>query len=97
MNLPNLDPLLHSELRLKIMSILISVKKADFTYIKDKTEASAGNLSVQLKKLKKADYVKIEKSFSKNYPKTECIITPKGISAFEGYVKNIQEYLKKIN
>ncbi len=95
MKLPSLDPLLHSELRLKIISLLISVKNAEFKYIKEQTGASAGNISVQLNKLKDAGYIKVKKSFSNNYPKTDCRIIPKGVSAFEEYVKNIQSYLKK--
>ena len=53
-----LDPLLHSQLRLAIMSILLSVEEADFVYLKDKTESTAGNLSVQLDKLMSAVYIK---------------------------------------
>ena len=52
--LAELDPLIHSQLRLAIMSILLSVDEADFVYLKEKTESTAGNLSVQLDKLSKA-------------------------------------------
>ena len=51
-----LNPLLHSELRLGVMSILISVEEADFTYLKQETKATAGNLSVQIDKLSKAEF-----------------------------------------
>lgn len=88
-----LDPLLHNELRLAIMSLLISLEKADFPYIKEKTGASAGNLSVQVQKLKDADYIEVEKGFKDNYPQTTCTITPKGIEAFEQYVATIKQYL----
>jgi DNA-binding transcriptional ArsR family regulator len=90
-----LDPILHSQLRLAIVSILISVKEAEFTFIKEKTNATAGNLSVQIQKLKEAGYVDVQKKFKDNYPQTMCNITTKGLKAFESYVKNIQTYLQK--
>jgi predicted transcriptional regulator len=89
----DLDPVLHSQLRLAVVSLLISVKEADFSYLKDKTASTAGNLSVQLQKLKEAGYIEIEKSFRDNYPLTNCRITKQGIIAFEQYVKNLQSYL----
>ncbi|WP_298302355.1 transcriptional regulator [Hydrotalea sp.] len=88
-----LDPILHSQLRLAVMSLLITVQEADFSFIKEKTNATAGNLSVQIQKLKEAGYVEVEKKFSNNYPLTTCKITPKGIEAFDAYVKTLQEYL----
>lgn len=90
----DLDPILHSQLRLAVVSLLISVKEAEFTFIKEKTNATAGNLSVQLNKLKDAGYISIKKQFKDNYPQTLCSITPKGIDAFEQYVKDLQGYLK---
>ena len=89
----DLDPLLHSQLRLDIISILVSVKKAEFTYLKEQTKATAGNLSVQIQKLKEADYIEIEKSFKDNYPQTLCKITKTGLKAFEEYVKNLKQYI----
>lgn len=88
-----LDPILHSQLRLAIVSLLVSLKEADFTYLKEQTESTAGNLSVQLQKLKEAGYVQIEKSFKNNYPQTTCSITSKGIDAFDLYVKNLKQYI----
>jgi DNA-binding transcriptional ArsR family regulator len=88
-----LDPILHSQLRLAIVSLLIGLKEAEFTYIKEKTNATAGNLSVQLNKLKEAGYVEISKQFRDNYPLTSCKITAAGIHAFEQYVKDLQQYL----
>ena len=90
-----LDPLLHSELRLAIMSLLIGVKEAENSFIKEKTGATAGNISVQLQKLYEADYIVIEKSFKGNYPLTTCRITKKGIDAFEKYVEVLNAYIKK--
>lgn len=89
-----LDPILHSQLRLAVMSLLISVKEAEFTFIKEKTNSTAGNLSVQVQKLKDVGYVDVTKQFKDNYPLTTCKITPKGIAAFEAYVKALQEYLQ---
>ena len=80
-----LNPLLHSELRLGVMSILISVEEADFTYLKQETKATAGNLSVQIDKLSKAEYIEVIKTFKGKMPCTLCRITPKGIEAFEEY------------
>ena len=89
-----LDPILHSQLRLAIMSLLISVKEAEFIFIKEKTNATAGNLSVQVQKLKEAGYIEVVKEFKDNYPNTTCKITKRGITAFEDYVKALQEYLQ---
>jgi DNA-binding transcriptional ArsR family regulator len=89
-----LDPILHSQLRLAIMSLLISVKEAEFTFIREKTNATAGNLSVQVQKLKDAGYIEVNKQFKDNYPQTTCKVTPAGLKAFEDYVKALQEYLK---
>ena len=90
-----LDPILHSQLRLAVMSLLISVKEAEFTFLKEKTNATAGNLSVQIQKLKDAGYIEITKQFKDNYPQTLCKITQTGVRAFEQYVKNLQSYLGK--
>jgi DNA-binding transcriptional ArsR family regulator len=88
-----LDPILHSQLRLAVMSLLISVKEAEFTFLKEQTNATAGNLSVQIQKLKDAGYLDVVKQFKDNYPQTICKITPEGISAFEKYVENLKSYL----
>jgi len=89
----DLNPILHSQLRLAVVSILISVQEAEFTYLREKTEATAGNLSVQINKLKEAGYIDVFKTFKDNYPQTICKITPLGIQAFEEYVKDLQTYL----
>jgi len=89
----DLDPILHSQLRLAVMSLLISVKEAEFTFIKEKTRATAGNLSVQIQKLKDAGYIDVQKQFRDNYPMTTCKITKAGIKAFEEYVASLQDYL----
>ena len=89
-----LDPLLHSELRLAVMSLLISADEAEFPYIKEQTGATAGNLSVQVDKLSEAGYIEVEKIFKGKRPCTICRITPKGHQAFETYVKALKSYLK---
>ncbi len=92
--LADLDPLLHAQLRLGIMSILMSVESAEFTFLKEKTNSTAGNLSVQLDKLSEAGYINIEKSFKGKKPLTTCKITKKGIKAFEEYVNALKQYIK---
>ena len=89
-----LDPLLHSQLRLAIMSVLISVDRADFSYLREKTGATAGNLSVQIGKLKEAGYISVSKSFGESYPQTMCSITDLGRKKFEEYVSALGDYLK---
>ena len=96
-NFVELDPILHSQLRLAIMSLLISVKEADFTFIQEATNSTNGNLSVQISKLKEAEYIEVKKAFENNYPKTTCKITKKGIKAFEKYVQDIKNYLSPKN
>lgn len=90
-----LDPILHSQLRLAVMSLLISVKEAEFTFLREKTGSTAGNLSVQVQKLKDAGYIEVVKQFKDNYPQTICKVTKTGVSAFEKYVENLKSYLGK--
>jgi DNA-binding transcriptional ArsR family regulator len=89
----DLDPVLHSQLRLAIVSLLISLEEAEFTFLKEKTKATSGNLSVQLDKLKSEGYIEVTKSFRNNYPLTVCKITRKGIDAFEQYVVHLKSYI----
>lgn len=90
-----LNPLLHSELRLAVMSLLISVDEADFVYIRQQTKATAGNLSVQIDKLSTAGYVEVTKTFKGKIPCTVCRMTPKGVDAFEEYVEALKSYILK--
>lgn len=90
----SLDPLLHSQLRLAVMSLLIGVDSAEFVFIKEKTGATAGNLSVQLDKLSAAGYISVTKSFKGKKPLTTCSITKVGIRAFEEYVETLKTYIK---
>lgn len=90
-----LDPVLHNQLRLAVISLLVAVEEGDFNFLLEKTGATRGNLSVQLTKLKEAGYIAVTKSFKDNYPNTLCRITPQGLSAFEQYVKALKSYLDK--
>ena len=89
-----LDPLLHSELRLAVMSLLVELEEVDFVYLRENTQATAGNLSVQLDKLSAAGYILVEKTFEGKKPRTLCRITPVGLQAFESYVDALKSYLK---
>ncbi|MGB2404543.1 MAG: winged helix-turn-helix domain-containing protein [Flavobacteriaceae bacterium] len=89
----SLDPLLSSPLRLGAMSLLIKMKSSSFVQLKEELNATQGNLSVQLNKLKDAEYISIKKRFERNYPLTEVKITPIGIKAFESHVQNLKKYL----
>lgn len=91
----DLDPVLHSQVRLAIMSLLISVKSAEFSFLLENIKTTKGNLSFQITKLKEAQYIKIKKSFRGNYPLTTCEVTQKGIDAYEIYVNAVDEYFKE--
>lgn len=88
-----LNPLLHSQLRLAVMSILMNVEDADFVYLREKTESTAGNLSVQLDKLSTAGYISVEKGFVGKKTRTTCQITEQGRKAFEEYVEALKQYI----
>ena len=87
-----LDPLLHSQLRLAVISLLVSLVEADFVYLREKTSSTAGNLSVQLEKLSEAGYIEIEKGYSGKRPRTTCRITEVGRKALEDYVEALKSY-----
>lgn len=90
-----LDPLLHSELRLAVMSVLVDLEEADFVYLREATGATAGNLSVQIDKLTTAGYITVEKGFKGKKPQTTCRITQTGLQAFADYVDALKTYLNK--
>jgi DNA-binding MarR family transcriptional regulator len=89
----DLDPLLHSQLRLAIVSMLLTSEKVEFTHIKEETKAAAGNISLQIKKLQEAGYINVKKTFKNNYPNTMLSITEKGVKAFESYVNDLKKYI----
>ncbi|MGA2407174.1 MAG: transcriptional regulator [Bacteroidales bacterium] len=88
-----LDPILHSQLRLAIISLLVGIEVAEFTYIREQTGATAGNLSIQITRLKEAGYIEVTKKFRNNYPLTLCSITKLGRQKFSEYVKDLKDYL----
>ena len=88
-----LDPILHSQLRLSIVSTLMSVREADFNFIKETTGATSGNISIQIRKLQEAGYIRVKKSFRNNYPLTTLSLTKKGMEAFEAYVESLKSYI----
>jgi DNA-binding MarR family transcriptional regulator len=90
----DLDPVLHSQVRLAIVSILIGVEDVEFTYLREELNTTAGNLSFQIAKLNEVGYIKVSKGFKNNYPLTTLKLTAKGRRAFEDYVKSIRNYLK---
>jgi predicted transcriptional regulator len=89
----DLDPILHSQLRLAIISLLMAKSDVDFNQIKETTNATSGNISIQIKKLQDAGYIEVEKSFKNNYQNTSLKITKKGVKAFEDYVQSLKQYL----
>lgn len=91
----DLDPILHSQLRLGIVSLLVSEEKADFARIKEITKATSGNISVQIQKLETAGYITVKKSFKDNYPNTEVQLTKEGLLAFERYVEALKSYISR--
>lgn len=90
-----LDPLLHSQVRLAVISVLMGMESAEFAFLLECTQTTKGNLSFQLTKLKEAGYIEVHKSFRGNYPLTTCRITETGKKAFEEYVDSISAYLNK--
>jgi DNA-binding MarR family transcriptional regulator len=89
----DLDPVLHSQLRLAIVSLLMAVEEAEFSYLREQTGSTSGNLSVQITKLKEAGYINVTKKFRNNYPQTLCSITTLGKTRFGEYVSSLKEYL----
>ena len=87
-----LDPLLLSQLRLAVMSFLMVARESEFNVLKEKTGATAGNLSVQIGKLQEAGYIGVEKTYKNNYPLTICRITPQGVAAFEAFYVDLKAY-----
>ncbi len=89
----HLDPVIHSRIRLAVLSILISVKEASFSYLKEKIGTTDGNLSASLSKLEEARYISIKKAFKGKKPLTTCSVTEKGRNAFSAYLKALENYI----
>jgi DNA-binding MarR family transcriptional regulator len=90
-----LDDIIHSRIRLAIMSLLITVEEADFVFIKEKVKATDGNLSVHIKKLEDAGYVTVKKEFLDRKPRTVYSLNSKGRNAFEAYLEQLEKLIKK--
>lgn len=87
-----LEKLLFNPIRLKIISFLISVDSASFKKLIQVSGATKGNISIQIKKLHDAGFIKIKKKFEKNYPLTVCYITLKGKKSFEIFFQYLKSY-----
>jgi DNA-binding transcriptional ArsR family regulator len=90
----NLDPLLHSQVRLAIMTLLLQAESAEFSFLHENTGTTKGNLSFQISKLEEAGYIEVIKSFRKKYPLTTLKISEKGVDAYEKYIEAISNYFK---
>ena len=94
-NLTELDRLIHEPARLLIVTILSTVESADFLFLQRETELTKGNLSAHLSKLENAGYVNIEKTFKGKLPLTVCKLTEAGQKAFDGYRRQMQDFIAK--
>ena len=90
-----LDEIIHSRIRLAVMAVLISLDEVEFTFLREKVNATDGNLSTHLKKLEDAGYVAVNKSFEERKPVTRYLLTQKGRKAFEAYVERLEKLIKK--
>ena len=90
-----LDDIIHSRIRLAIMSVLISLDEADFKFLKEKVNTTDGNLSVHLKKLEEAGYINVKKEFVNRKPVSSYKLSEKGVDAFERYIKKLEDLIKK--
>jgi DNA-binding transcriptional ArsR family regulator len=90
-----LDPVIHSQVRLAVLSVLASAEEADFNFLKAAIGATDGNLSTHLAKLEEAGYVRIKKSFQGKKPLTTCRLTERGRTALSRYVEALEDYLPK--
>lgn len=91
-----IDPLIHAPTRLKIMAYLSIVESADFTFLMRQTGLTRGNLSVNLRKLEDAGYVRIKKEFVDRIPRTLIRLTEEGRQAIQIYRDNMQIVLNEL-
>jgi len=92
-DLPELDPIIHGKLRLAILSLLSSVDDAEFTWLRDKTNSTDGNIGAHLLKLEEAGYINVEKKFILRKPVTLYRMTERGRSALAGYIRALRTLL----
>ena len=91
--LPELNPVIHGKLRLALLSLLVSVEEAEFTWLRNRTGSTDGNLGAQLQKLEEAGYVLVEKKFVQRKPQTLYRMTEKGRGALSEYVQSLKQLL----
>lgn len=91
--LPELDPIIHGKMRLALLSILTTVEEAEFTYLRDRTGSTDGNVGAHLLKLEQAGYIAVKKAFLARKPSTTYRMTEKGRKAFATYVSNLKQLL----
>ncbi|MCX7878149.1 MAG: transcriptional regulator [Ignavibacteria bacterium] len=94
-NYLELDDVIHSRIRTAVMALLISVEEAEFSFIRDKVNATDGNLSIHLRKLEESGYITVKKEFINRKPVSRYRITSKGRKAFENYIKKIEGIIKR--
>lgn len=92
-DLPELNPVVHGKLRLALLSLLVTVEQAEFTWLRSRTGATDGNLGAQLLKLEETGYVKVEKKFVQRKPQTLYRITDSGREALAEYVRALKQLL----
>jgi DNA-binding MarR family transcriptional regulator len=90
-----LDPVVHGQLRLAVLSILVGAEEANFSYLREQVGATDGNLSVHLSKLEAAGYIAVKKHFVQKKPQSVYRITPRGRAAFLKYVAALKALLGK--
>jgi predicted transcriptional regulator len=90
-----LNPIFLSQSRLSIIGLLYKTNEVEFSQMKNVLKLTSGNLSTQIQKLNKAEFIEVEKKIKGNYPQTICRITPKGIIAFEDFVTSVNSYFVK--
>ncbi|GBD91744.1 hypothetical protein BMS3Abin04_02476 [bacterium BMS3Abin04] len=89
-----LNDIIHSRIRLAIISVLVAVDEAEFNFLKEKVKTTDGNLSVHLRKLDEAEYIDVKKEFIGRKPVSTYRLTKKGRKAFEVYVENLEKLIK---
>ena len=92
-DLPELNPVIHGRLRLALLSLLAGVEEADFTWLRDKTGSTDGNLGAQLARLEEAGYLRVKKKFVQRKPRTIYRITDAGREALDEYVQALRQLL----
>ena len=94
-SLPELDPIVHGQLRLAVLSLLASVEQADFKWLREKTGATDGNLGANLAKLEEAQYIAVTKRFVAKKPNSIYRLTTTGRMALTAYVKALKTLLRE--